>query len=91
MSEQDRETAANVERPPKREERVTRQLDQALKLPPDARAALAGSLLASLDGAADEAAEDGWHAEIQCRLHELDSGQLQATPWPEARRQILVD
>ena len=74
---------------------MTRQLDQVLdqerKLPPEARAALAGTLLESLDGGVDEAAEDIWHAETQQRLRELDSGQVQATPWPEARRQILAD
>ncbi len=66
-------------------------LDQALKLPADARAALAGMLLNSLDDAVDEAAEESWNVEIQRRLRELDSGQLQTIPWPEARRQILAD
>ncbi|MCZ6625893.1 MAG: addiction module protein [Deltaproteobacteria bacterium] len=63
-------------------------LKQALKLPPEARAALAGSLLDSLDQEVDEDAETAWHAEIDRRLRELDSGKVKPIPWSEARRRI---
>jgi len=43
-------------------------LKEALKLPPEARAALAGSLLDSLDQEVDEDKEAAWHAEIDRRL-----------------------
>jgi hypothetical protein len=39
-------------------------LREALKLPPEARAALAGTLLDSLDDMVDEDAEAAWQAEI---------------------------
>ncbi len=63
-------------------------LKEALKLPPEARAALAGSLLDSLDQEVDEDAETAWHAEIDRRLKELDSGKVKPIPWSEARRRI---
>lgn len=64
------------------------RLKEALKLPPEARAALAGSLLDSLDQEVDEDAEAAWHAEIDRRLRELDSGTVKPVPWFEARRRI---
>ncbi len=63
-------------------------LKEALKLPPEARAALAGSLLDSLDQEVDEGAEVAWHAEIDRRLRELDTGKVKTVPWAEARRRI---
>ena len=63
-------------------------LKEALKLPPEARAALAGSLLDSLDQEVDEDAEAVWQAEIDRRLRELDSGTVKLIPWSEARRKI---
>jgi putative addiction module component (TIGR02574 family) len=66
-----------------------RLLEDALKLPPEARAALAASLLESLDEEIDEDAEAAWAKEIAKRIHELDSGMVTPIPWPEARRRIL--
>ncbi len=63
-------------------------LKEVLKLPPEARAALAGSLLDSLDQEVDEDAETAWHAEIDRRLRDLDSGKVKPIPWSEARRRI---
>jgi putative addiction module component (TIGR02574 family) len=64
-------------------------LEEALKLSPEARAALAASLLESLDKEVDEGAEAAWAAEIAKRIQELDSGTVTPIPWPEARRRIL--
>jgi putative addiction module component (TIGR02574 family) len=64
-------------------------LEEALKLSPEARAALAASLLESLDDAVDEDAEAAWAEEIDKRIHQLDSGTVTAVPWSEARRMIL--
>ncbi|MFN0151149.1 MAG: addiction module protein [bacterium] len=63
-------------------------LKEALKLPPEARAALAGSLLDSLDAVVDEGAEAAWEVEIARRVNELKAGTVRAIPWAEARRQI---
>ncbi len=64
-------------------------LEEALKLPPNARAALAGSLLESLDQEVDEDAEAAWEAEIARRVEELDSKSTRPIPWSEARRKIF--
>jgi len=63
-------------------------LKDALNLPPEARAALAGSLLDSLDQAIDEDAEAAWEGEIGTRLKELDEGKVRPVSWAEARRRI---
>jgi putative addiction module component (TIGR02574 family) len=67
---------------------VSQLLKQALALPAEARAALAGSLFESLDDEADEPAEDEWSKEISVRIQELDSGKVKPIPWAEARRQL---
>jgi putative addiction module component (TIGR02574 family) len=67
---------------------VSELLKKALALPPEARAALAGSLLESLDDTVDSSAEEEWGREIARRIEELDSGKAKPVPWAEARRQI---
>ena len=64
-------------------------LADALRLPVDARAALAGSLIESLDEEVDDDSEVLWAAEIRRRTAEIDSGEATAIPWTEARRMIL--
>ena len=49
-------------------------LMRALDLPPEARAALAGSLLESLDSVVDADAEAAWSVEIERRIREIDAG-----------------
>jgi putative addiction module component (TIGR02574 family) len=63
-------------------------LKEALKLPPEARAALAGTLLDSLDETVDKDAESAWEAEIVMRLKEIDEGKVNLIPWAEARARI---
>jgi putative addiction module component (TIGR02574 family) len=63
-------------------------LKEALKLPREARAALAGSLIDSLDQEVDEDAEAAWEGEIARRLRELDTARVKPVPWSEARRRI---
>lgn len=67
---------------------ITELLKQALQLPAEARAALASTLLESLDDKVDPFAEDEWRLEVARRIEELDSGKVKPVPWQEARRQI---
>jgi putative addiction module component (TIGR02574 family) len=67
---------------------VSELLKKALALPPEARAALAGSLLESLDDTVDASAEEEWNEEIARRIQDLDSGKVKPIPWAEARRQV---
>ena len=63
-------------------------LKKALELPAEARAALANSLLESLDETVDPSAEEEWSREIAHRIAQLDSGKVKPIPWAEARRQF---
>lgn len=67
---------------------VAELLQKALALPAEARAALAGSFLESIDDSVDASAEEEWGKEIARRIAELDSGKVKPIPWEEARRQI---
>lgn len=69
---------------------VSELLKKALALPAEARAALAGSLLDSLDDSVDVSAEEEWNDEIARRIEELDSGKVRPVPWAEARRQVAA-
>ena len=61
----------------------------ALRLPEGARAALAASLIDSLDATVDADAEAHWAAEIRRRIAALDAG-APTTPWAEARKRIAA-
>jgi putative addiction module component (TIGR02574 family) len=63
-------------------------LQEALALSAEDRAAVAGSLIASLDDAADEDAEAQWSAEIARRIAEADAGSVQPVPWSEVRQRL---
>ncbi len=68
---------------------LSRLMKEAMKLPPEARGALASRLIDRLDPAIDADAEAAWDAELSRREQELESGKVKAVPWSEARRQIL--
>ncbi|HUI82697.1 MAG TPA: addiction module protein [Candidatus Binatia bacterium] len=71
-------------------EEFSKILEKALELPPEARAALANSLLESLEETVDPSAEEEWNQEIARRIEQLDSGRVKPVPWAEARRQIAA-
>jgi putative addiction module component (TIGR02574 family) len=64
-------------------------LRDALRLPVEARAALAGHLIESLDESVGENVEASWSDEIARRIADLDRGKAKTIPWSVARRQIL--
>lgn len=68
---------------------ASKLLEAALKLPLEARAAMAGSLLESLDTVVDADAEAEWDREIALRLKELDAAPTRVVSWSDARRKIL--
>lgn len=64
----------------------------ALRLPAEARAAVAAELIQSLDEP-DQAVEDveaAWAEEIRQRVADVDAGIVTPIPWPEARLRILA-
>ena len=62
-------------------------LVEALRLPSSARAALAASLIESLDSIVDADAEAHWAVEIRRRVAALEAG-APTTLWAEARKRI---
>ena len=64
-------------------------LHEAMELPAEARAALADSLLDSLDSEIDADAEKLWREEIERRLALLDKGSAQLIPWNEVQARLL--
>jgi len=64
-------------------------LDAALKLNDQEKAAIAASLIESLDPDYDEGCDEAWAAEIAKRMRDLDSGQVKTVPWSDARKMIL--
>ena len=63
-------------------------LRDALRLPPRARADIATTLLHSLDEKEDERVDEAWAAEIERRLHDVESGAVKLIPWEKARRSL---
>ena len=66
-------------------------LAEALGLPETERGELVAKLIESFDAPAETDAEASWSAEVQQRLAQLNSGQVQPITWPEARRMIVDD
>ncbi len=60
---------------------VKQLFDQALELPEEERATLAGWLIDSLEAEAPEGVEAVWRQEIEKRVTELDSGEVDTVPW----------
>jgi putative addiction module component (TIGR02574 family) len=65
-------------------------LKDAVALPTEARAALAGSLQESLDTEVAEDAEAAWATEVNRRVGELGSGAVKTIPWVEIRRRLAL-
>jgi putative addiction module component (TIGR02574 family) len=66
-----------------------RVIGEALRLPANMRAALAGELLASLDDAELESGrEAAWSSEIQARIDAYERGEVAAVPAEHALGQI---
>jgi putative addiction module component (TIGR02574 family) len=65
-------------------------LDDALALPAEARAMIAGSLIESLDeDVADENVEELWSAEIARRITAINNGRVQLVPWSDVRKRLF--
>ena len=63
-------------------------LQKALSLSEEERAALADSLLASLDISVEEGAKKAWEEEISRRIVDIDSGKAKMIPWEEVREEL---
>jgi putative addiction module component (TIGR02574 family) len=66
----------------------TELLKEILALPPEARAAIADSVLDSLDQEVEPGAYDEWSREIRRRAAELEAGTVKPIPWSDARTRL---
>jgi putative addiction module component (TIGR02574 family) len=69
-------------------ETARKLFEEAMRLHPEERAALAGLLLESLEPEAEEGVEQAWVAEVERRMAELDSGAVQPIAWEELRARL---
>jgi len=64
-------------------------LKRALALPVDERAALANTLLESLE-AVDESVQQAWDEEVARRIEPLKAGRAVTVPWEQLHKELLA-
>jgi putative addiction module component (TIGR02574 family) len=69
--------------------KATEILEQALRLEEGDRAAVAGALIESLEGPAEEDAGGAWSEEIRRRVAALEAKSVQTIPWTEVRERLF--
>ncbi len=73
---------------------VSEILKRALALPVDERAALANTLLDSLEPnrleTADHSVEEAWDEEVARRIADLKAGRAVTVPWEQLHRELLA-
>ncbi len=76
---------------------ATDLLKRALALPAEERAALANTLLDTLEGADETSAlqdarsvEEAWDAEVARRIADLNAGRAVTVPWEQLHRELLA-
>jgi putative addiction module component (TIGR02574 family) len=68
---------------------VSELLKRALALPVDERAALANTLLDTLE-TTNESVQEAWDAEVARRIDDLKAGRAVTVPWEELHRELLA-
>jgi len=68
---------------------VSDLLKRALALSADERAALANTLLESIEGT-DESAQQAWDKEVARRIADLKAGKAVTVPWQDLHRELLA-
>jgi putative addiction module component (TIGR02574 family) len=67
---------------------VSDLLKRALALPADERAALANTLLDSLE-TTNQSVEEAWNEEVARRMADLKTGKAVTVPWEQLHRELL--
>lgn len=68
---------------------VSDLLKRALALPADERAALANTLLDSLE-TTNQSVDEAWDEEVARRMEDLKAGKAVTVPWEQLRRELLA-
>jgi len=72
---------------------VSNLLKRALSLPSDERAALANTLLESLETtneSSTSSVEEAWDVEVARRIEDLKTGKAVTVPWEQLHRELLA-
>ena len=70
--------------------KVAELLREAAELTENERAELAGRLLETLEGEPDEGVEVAWAEEIERRVRQIDSGEVETIPWEQVREELYA-
>ena len=68
---------------------ISELLKRALALPVEERAALANTLLDSLE-IPNQSVQDAWDEEVARRMEELKAGKAVTVPWEQLHRELLA-
>lgn len=68
---------------------VSELLKRAMALPVDERAALANTLLDSLE-TTTQSVDEAWDAEVTRRIEDLKTGKAVTVPWEQLHRELLA-
>ncbi len=68
---------------------VVELFQEASDLEEGDRAVLAGLLLESLEGEPDPEVEAAWAEEIERRLRQIDSGEVDLIPWEDVKARLF--
>jgi putative addiction module component (TIGR02574 family) len=63
-------------------------LREALELPEEERAEIAGALLESLEPPVDEGVDEAWREEVARRIAAFDAGEIEAISWEKVRDEL---
>jgi putative addiction module component (TIGR02574 family) len=64
-------------------------IKEALSMPENIRAKIAERLIASLHGQSSPEIDKAWHAEIEKRVKEIESGEVKCIPWEDIRNRLF--
>ena len=65
-------------------------IEEAIALPDDDRAMLAGLLIESLDAGTESEVEEEWLAEAARRWGAIERGEVDTIPWEEVRAKLFA-
>ena len=70
------------------DEKLKAILENALNMPEEQRAFIAGRLIDSLDDKIDEGVETAWQQEIQKRIASAEKGEATFISWEEVKKRL---
>ncbi len=63
-------------------------IQETLSMPENERARIAERLIVSLHDQTSHKTDEAWHTEIERRVKEINSGEVQCIPWEDIRDRL---